>query len=230
MIQSPFAILRPFEDVLSVVLLTREDHVHTDKEMFEKFKDGSGEVPSRLVSLHQVHGNRTIVVSEATSRSEQADGLVTDRRDLILTIRTADCQSILAFDPKRKVLGILHCGWRGLVCAAIPSFVATFTDHYQSDPHDLLVGCGPSLCKRCATFTNPKEELTGIPERFFDGANADLQRIADWQLTECGVTKEHIERSPDCTKCQNDLYWSYRGTDRDAVKEGWTNVLAAWME
>ncbi len=221
MIDSPFHIFAPFADRLAVRLCTRADAVNGDDALRTLLHT------DRIASLHQVHGNHTIIVQEPTSRTEQADGFVTDTPDLFLTIRTADCQSILAFDPATNVLGMLHCGWRGLVHGAIPAFIATFHDHFHSHPADLLVGCGPSLCKRCAHFSDPRTELPGIPDYFFDDHRVDLQAVAHWQLTESGVRTSNIERSPECTKCNNDLYWSYRGTDRDRVKEGWTNVLAA---
>lgn len=219
MISSPFSLFLPYTDRLHIQLCTKADAINGDAALRTLL------TTDRLVSLRQVHGNRTIIVREPTSRTEQTDGLITATPGLFLTIRTADCQSILAFDPVHNILGILHCGWRGLVNGAIPAFIKTFTNHFQTNPEDLLIGCGPSLCKHCAEFSDPHTELAGIPDRFFTKTCADLPAVAHWQLMESGVKKQHIERSPDCTKCKNETYWSYRGTDHSAVKEGWTNVL-----
>ncbi len=221
MIRSPFALLRPFEDRLSVVLLTKEDHAHTDTEIAALLGH------DRIASLHQVHGNRTIVVSGETSRTEQADGLITKTPGLWLTSRSADCQTFLAYDPTSHVLGVLHAGWRSIVAEAIPAFMHALKESGQSDADNLYVVAGPSLCQRCADFSDPAHELPNVPASLVrDGTYVDLQAATAAQLLACGVRPEHFERSPDCTRCMPETYWTYRGGHREEVEGGWTNVLA----
>jgi copper oxidase (laccase) domain-containing protein len=76
----------------------------------------------------------------------------------------------------------------------------------------------------CADFSDPTTELPGIDVQFFHGKNVDLRAIADAQLIACGVAQKNIERHPDCTRCRPDIYWTYRGGDREAVLQGKTNV------
>ncbi len=221
MIRSPFALLRPFEDRLSVVLLTKEDRVHTDAEIAPILGD------DRIASLHQVHGNRTITVDDVTSRTEQADGLITKTPDLWITSRSADCQTFLAYEPALHVLGILHAGWRGIVAEAIPAFFQALEESFHADARNVYVAAGPSLCQQCADFSDPARELPNVPASFVrDGKYVDLQGAATAQLLACGVQPDRFERSPDCTRCSPSAYWTYRGGDREEVRGGWTNVLA----
>lgn len=108
---------------MHVSFLTKEDNIHTDADIAAR--TGAHEI----ASLWQVHGNRTIIVREPTERKEQADGLITDKPDLLLTIRAADCQQILVYAPEQRVVGLLHVGWRGLLSSPI--------DHMPPPPHPL---------------------------------------------------------------------------------------------
>lgn len=156
-----------------------------------------------------------------------ADGIVTDRPGLALSTRSADCQSFIVFAPERSVLGVLHVGWRGLIAGAIPAFYAVLKREWNIDPRQTFVGIGPSLCPACAGFSDPVRELPNIPAAFVQGKNVDLRGAADAQLLALGLPRDHLERSLDCTCCHPEKYWTYRGGDREAVKAGHTNLLAA---
>jgi copper oxidase (laccase) domain-containing protein len=181
------------------------------------------------VHLDQVHGNRTVIVRAPSNRTEEADGMITDVPGLALNLRVADCQSFVIFSPKKNVLGLLHVGWRGLISGAIPEFFAVLTNNVDMSPADVFIGAGPSLCQKCADFTDPIKELPGIPERFISGKHADLQAAATEEFLSLGVRPEHFERHPDCTRCHPEKYWTYRGGDREAVKNGRTNMLSCLL-
>jgi polyphenol oxidase len=183
-----------------------------------------------FVSLNQVHGNNIVIVRSPSNRDHATDAALTDAENLWLTIRIADCQAFVIYAPDLHVIGVLHAGWKGLVNEIIPAFFETMQREWQIDPSTVLVGAAPSLCTNCAEFTDPQTELTGINPTFFSGRHADLRAIADDQLIRCGVKAENIERHPDCTKCNPDLYWTYRGGDKDAVKNGSTNMLTCRLK
>ncbi len=219
MITHPFPLLQQFSERLDIAVFTKEDHMSDDKTATEKIGT------STYVSLNQVHGNRTIIASEPSARSEEADGVITQVPELALIIRAADCQNFVFYAPRQNVLGVLHAGWRGLNAGALPAFLDVWKNNWDTHPKDLYVGAGASLCEKCAEFTDPTSELTNLPKKFVKGRNANLQRIADMELREAGILPEHIDRSPDCTKCRADKYFSYRGGDREVVLTGVSNFL-----
>ena len=220
----PFALLRPFEDHLSVALFTKTDDIRTDVAAAQTFglRDAAG--------LCQMHGNRTVVVRAPSNRTIEADGMITDVPDLALCIRFADCQNFVLYAPERHVCGVLHVGWRGLIAGAIPEFFRVMKGEWGIAPSETFVGAGPSLCTTCSDFSDPKGELPSIPKRFIHGKCVDLQRAATQQLVDLGVSPDRIERHPDCTRCRPELYWTYRGGDRDAVKTGHSNMLACTLK
>lgn len=219
-IDEPFKIFAPFADRFIVKFFVKEDNIKTDADVARIL--GS----DNIASLHQEHKNKTLTVREKTSRTELADGLATDVPDLWLTTRAADCQSFVIYAPKQHIAAVLHSGWKGLKAGAILELFATLKREWSIDPSDVSVGIGPSICETCAEFTDPATELAGLDPQFFHGRHADLRGIADAQLDAVGVPKTRRERNPDCTKCRSDMYWSYRGGDLDAVKKGYTDVLA----
>lgn len=220
MIHQPFPLFAPFSDRLQIDFLTRRDGIKSDDDAAHMLGVDS------FASAEQTHSNHTAIVREPQRRVAGADGLITDASNLTLMIRIADCQALVLYDAKKNVVGNLHAGWRGVLCGAIPAFFEVLRKEWGSDPADIFVGAAPSLCKNCAQFRDPIEELPGIDPTFFEGRHVDLCGIADQQLADAGVLREHIERSPDCTKCRPDLYWSYREGNPEAVREGYRNVLA----
>lgn len=177
------------------------------------------------VALHQVHGNAVTIVHTPSDHTVTADAALTNAENLCLTIRVADCQAFAFYVPEYHVAGVLHAGWRGLVNGIIPAFFKRMKQKWTINPATVLIAATPSLCMQCAEFSDPVRELQGIKQQFFYGRHADLRAIADDQLMQCGFKAEHIERHADCTKCNPEQYWTYRGGDRDDVKNGSSNVL-----
>ncbi len=217
--QIPFDLFTQFPE-LTLELWTKDDQVNTHDHLQRYFGDRSLAIPK------QVHGNRTIVTRKPMIFSEDADGIVTDHMDLTVAVRMADCQTFAVYAPTQRVIGVLHAGWRGLIKNAIPSFFDVLAQNWHIEPRETFVAAGPSLCQKCAEFSDPTNELPDIDPKFFNGRLVDLRGIADTQLDVLGVPQTQRERHPDCTRCQPEKYWSYRGPDRDRVREGWENLLS----
>lgn len=210
-----FSLFTPYSDRIDVRFYAKGDEPLSEEN---------------IVSLNQVHGNTTIIARSPSRREKEADGVLTDQPDLRLTIRIADCQSFVLYVPDHHVIGLLHAGWKGLKCGAIPEFFRTMRNQWDIDASSILIGAGPSLCVNCAQFTDPAKELSNIDPKFFHARHADLRAIADDQLIACGIIPSHIERNPDCTRCSHLRYWTYRGGDRDAVIKGSTNMLTCMLK
>lgn len=83
----------------------------------------------RLAAVYQVHGTDVVMAEDGapTDRSQlvRADGLVTTRRELGLTILTADCLPLLLVDGAGEVIGACHAGWRGAAAGIVGRTVDT---------------------------------------------------------------------------------------------------------
>jgi copper oxidase (laccase) domain-containing protein len=217
MTESPFAIFRPYGDGVHVRLYGRADGIASRADV-----ERSEGMP--VADCEQTHGPLT-VRADAPGTSPAADGVATDAHGFALSTRSADCQSFAVYDTALHVGGVLHSGWPGLVKGAIPGFVETMRREWGSDPANLVIGVGPSLCLACSQFTDPLRELPTIDPHFFRERLVDLRGIADDQWMSLGVRPGNIERHPDCTKCNVDRWWSLRGGDKEALSKGSRNAL-----
>ena len=172
-----------------------------------------------LVFAHQVHGKDMLIIEKAPLPEQgpvffdagTGDALITDIPGVFLVIQTADCQSVMMVDPRKKVVANVHVGWRGNTQNIIGRTMGRMQQRFGSDPSDVRVAIGPSLGPCCAEFKNFKTEFPSAFWRFRDDENRfDLWAVSSQQLEAVGVKKENISVSSVCTKCRSDLFFSYR--------------------
>lgn len=171
-------------------------------------------------TVWQVHSADTIVV-DGELRYErvlaQADGMVTARRDVALTMRFADCVPILFYDPVRQVIGMAHAGWRGTVAGAGPSVVRTMVDVYGCRPEDIRAGIGPSIGP--AQYEVGEEVVEAVQAAF--GTLDGLLRRAEggsaylnlWEANRRALATEglrQIEVAEICTASRTGEFYSHR--------------------
>jgi len=77
-----------------------------------------------ILLLSQVHGKEVVVVDDkrkiyGESNLPKADGIVSNLKEVVLGIVTADCSPILFFDEGQKIIGACHAGWRGAKAGVI---------------------------------------------------------------------------------------------------------------
>lgn len=221
MIESPFSLFASLPRPPRICLLTKADDVKSNADVARTI----GRPVDQLAAVNQVHGNRVIRVHGPMNGEEEADGLVTDVANLTLKVRMADCQTFVYWAPKHSVIGALHVGWKGLIAGGVESMFDVLRNEWGIEGSDVWVGAGPSLCMKCADFTDPMRELPGIPSRFFDGLLVDLCGYGDFLLQEGGVPASQRQRHPGCTRCDPGAFWTYRGGHRDEVRAGHTNAL-----
>jgi len=169
---------------------------------------------AQMVDLRQVHGTRAVDVTEAGGLPArvQADALMTGSADLALMIKTADCQSVLLFDPLHNKVANIHAGWRGSVGDIIGATVRAMGERFDTRPADLIAGIGPSLGPCCAEFVNYRREIPPALWGYKDRRDHfNFWRLSHDQLLGAGVTAEWIEIAGLCTRCRPDLFFSYRG-------------------
>ncbi|UCF01852.1 MAG: peptidoglycan editing factor PgeF [Deltaproteobacteria bacterium] len=186
---------------------------------------------SSLIYARQSHSSNIVVLREHPHLDPTIpyplhgkDGFITQLSGLLMMIKVADCQAILLYDPEKKVVAIIHAGWRGSVKNIAGNAVHLMRAHFGCDPQDIFAGIGPSLGPCCGEFRNWRQELPPSFSRFQVQENYyDFWAISQYQLMGVGLLREHIEVSGLCTKCHPEVFYSYRGegeTGRFAVVIG----------
>src|SRR5262249_6097173 len=101
-----------------------------------------------LVTLYQIHSPTVVEVTEPWSpgQAPKADGAVTRQAGLALGVLTADCAPVLLADPKARVAGAAHAGWRGAVDGVIEATVAAMV-RLGADPSRIRAAVGPCIAQ-----------------------------------------------------------------------------------
>lgn len=184
-----------------------------------------------LVFADQVHGTKVLVFAKDNKAGMEVssdvppvgDAMVTDIRKKILVVQVADCQAVLMYDPIRHVVANVHSGWRGSINNIIGHTIRVMEKKFGCSPCDIIADIGPSLGPCCAEFINYKTEIPKEFWKYKDGSDHfDFWSISFDQLCDAGVLTENIYLSKMCTRCNTDLFFSFRG-------EGTTGRFSAFI-
>jgi YfiH family protein len=164
-----------------------------------------------LLYMNQSHGDHILVMREAeynpSTKVPSADAMITNISGLALMVKLADCQGVIIFDHKNRVLATVHCGWRGNVKNVLKKTVTRMTKEFGSSPPDLLAAISPSLGPCCAEFVTHEAIFPETFKQFMIRKNYfDLWAMSRWQLMEAGLREENIEIAGICTRCHTDLF------------------------
>jgi polyphenol oxidase len=190
----------------------------------DTFIDSLGLKHHDLYWKSQMHGDIVHRIDENTDISglSDADGAIFHtigpaHRNIVLTVRSADCVPILFVDPKTKIIGIVHAGWQGTLLG-ITTKVVDEMERSSARPKDIMVfigshigGCCYSVDEdRAEKFSNrfPSDDSVIIKRngKYF----ADLGCANTIFLRKSGILPEHIDFDGVCTSCGIQDRYSYR--------------------
>jgi hypothetical protein len=199
-----------------------------------------------IVRLHQVHGTDVVTIRKDDDLPSEpagwgtADIAVTDRPDVALSIRVADCVPILIADPRTGAVAAIHAGWRGTAAGAAEVAVEALGSGFGARPQDLVAAVGPSIgpcCYRVGADVRDVFAASGRREGLLDtwfssqpmavalqgipgadpatsggrsAAFLDTWRANADQLHRAGVPAAQVHASRLCTSCHRDVFHSYR--------------------
>lgn len=178
---------------------------------------------SRLALARQVHGATVRRVSRAGIYAD-TDGFFTDRPQLSLAIRTADCAAVLLSFPQVPAIGIAHAGWRGARVNIVGRLLEEMFRHWPVDPASVQAALSPHIKACCyqvgAEFGEffPAEVLYRRGEMLY----FDLEKTLLNQLAQQQIPAENITVAPFCTVCAPIPLHSYR---RDKTTQRLFNLI-----
>jgi len=165
----------------------------------------------RVLGLRQVHSQRVVVVDGGQNEAlaaEEADGMITDRPDAVLSATVADCLPIFLHDAASGAFGLVHSGWKGT--GIVVKALRAMRDRYGTRAQDVAVTIGPGIGPCC--YRVPEERADLFARQFGaetvvrnqDGApSLDLRAANLALLREAGVTAVTVVE--DCTGCSEAL-------------------------
>jgi polyphenol oxidase len=173
----------------------------------ERFCRAQGLDPARLLGTRQVH-SRSVIVVDGEGPEDlavvEADGLVTGRRDAVLSVTVADCLPVFIADRRGRAFGLVHSGWKGTGIAR--EAVRLMARRFGVPPADLAATIGPGIGACC--YAVPEDRARAFAAEFgprsvvrsADGApRLDLRAANVELLAAAGVTDVSVVE--DCTCC-----------------------------
>ncbi len=138
--------------------------------------------PEALISVHQTHSARAVVVEGPWAPGEprpEADAMVTRVPGLALGILTADCAPVLFADRKAGVVGAAHAGWKGALGGVLEATLEAM-EGIGAERRRIRAAVGPCISQRNYQVSGEfrAEFLKAAPENadFFAEDLADAER------------------------------------------------------
>lgn len=162
-----------------------------------------------------------IINDEKIDTNINSDGLITNKKNIILTTTNADCILILFFDPIKKVIANTHSGWKGTLQEISVKTVNKMKEEYGCNPNDIIACICPSI-RKChfevdkdvyEMFYNQFKKLGKIEEFITQKEQKwyiDTVLINKIILKQAGILEENIEDCGLCSVCNKDIIHSYR--------------------
>lgn len=174
-----------------------------------------------IKGCNQTHSNNVKIVDSNNLYEEfdDCDGLITNLKNIALITKTADCQSILLYDPINSVIGNIHSGWKGTLNTIIINAIDIMEKEFHSNKSSILVFICPSIHKCCFEVEEDvmnlfKNKFNTIKDFIIGDKKGkyyiDTIKLNKTLLINYGLNEKNIFDSNLCTKCMRDKFHSYR--------------------
>ena len=104
----------------------------------------------KLILLNQTHSSKFHFINKNykfNNKRIKADALITDVKNVAISILTADCAPILLYDSQKKIIGAVHVGWKGAY-KKILSKIVKYLLKKGSILNNLYFVVGPSIAQK----------------------------------------------------------------------------------
>jgi len=209
-----------------------------NENVFRNYKiiaDELGFAADNIIYAHQKHTDNILICGENFINSPFPlpdgcvyDAMVTDMPGILLSVRSADCATVLFWDEEHKAVGAAHCGWRGTVQKLQVKTALKMRELYNTDLHKLKAAIGPCISKCCYevskeffdNFVNILgcevkvyfEEKSGCELRKYYCDLKGVNKMLLENILNPGKSNNNnnIEVSRNCTCCEENLFYSHR--------------------
>jgi polyphenol oxidase len=177
----------------------------------------------KMVYLNQVHSNIFYVIDENNYKEltgKNGDALITCCKDIAIGVFTADCVPILINDTENGIIAAVHAGWKGTYSRIAYHVVRHMIDSMHSNPQNLCAAIGPSIGECCFEVNGDVADKFTYKRHYGEKWHVDLVKENMEQLISCGLLKENIDIGNLCTKCNDELFFSYRRDNSVTGRQG----------
>jgi len=218
----------PYES-LNISFKNINDRENSDKNL-DIVCNKLGFKRENVIGIFEEHTDKVLVITEENKdeylfskhHNHIYDALITNVKNVPLTITIADCNAIVMYDTKNNVVANIHSGWKGTIQKIYLNALNAMTDKFRTNPKDVICVYSPTI-QKCCWKTKDKELAYGF-EKYWknvpleeyvytddDGWNhVDFPYVITKDLINAGIKEENISNENICTCCKVDTFFSYR--------------------
>lgn len=206
--------------------------LHRGKKDQKAFKNQQNFISSfglknkQLVRAGLIRSNQVKIVKQKNAGKlvKNNDALITEEKNIFLSLTVADCFPVFLFDPQKQTVALIHAGWRSIIKNIIPKTIKLMKEKMGSKSADILIGIGPGI-RKCH-FEVQKDVANNFFKKFGPRTLSqsrgkifiDLPLAIKIQALKSGILTRNIEDSKKCSYCLKNKYYSYRRDKNLSVK------------
>lgn len=171
--------------------------------------------------MQQVHGAKVNLITPTSQPWQESDAMITQDKNIKLTVRTADCVPLLLADSKHKIIAAIHAGWKGAFQGIIE---ATLLDMLKLGGNitSIIAAIGPHIQQKSFQADDKMKNLFPPNEHFLFTPHKNGKYLFDFnayiilRLQRAGVQKIDnclIDTYPDLN------YYSYRRDNTELARQ-----------
>jgi YfiH family protein len=179
-----------------------------------------------LVLMNQTHSNKVVVVDKNNQdiKRIQADALITNIKNIAISVLTADCVPILIYEKTNHVVACIHAGWKGAVNGIIENTFNQIID--MNKDNSFYVTLGPCIGLKSyevdKEFYNKFIRESKMNEKFFFPSKDnkfffDLRKYVNSKITKFDV--KYVENIDLDTYTEKENFFSFRRSSKLGEKD-----------
>ncbi len=175
--------------------------------------------------LPLAHSDNVFILENEEQEIPQADAIITHLTNIPLLITAADCVPVLLYCPEKKIVGLVHAGWRGTALAIVEKAVIAMQENFLARPSQIIAAIGPAIGQKSYEVSQEVADLLvkatesdSILNTNGPKPKADLKLANCLQLDRAGVMKVFVSELDTAT--QNSLFYSHRIQGKRAGRQG----------
>jgi YfiH family protein len=170
-----------------------------------------------LFTMNQTHSNKVVVINSTNKHIQRinSDALVTNQKNVAISVLTADCVPILIYDEVNQTIGSIHAGWKGAINGIIENTLKEIIKINKNGKINVAIGpcinvnnyeVGQEFYVRFAQESKQNKEFF-IPTKK-DKFLFNLRKYINSKFEKLEVN--HIENIDSDTYSENKNFFSFR--------------------
>ena len=179
-----------------------------------------------LFTMNQTHSNKVVVINDANKHTQRinSDALVTDLKNVAISVLTADCVPILIYDEINQIIASIHAGWRGAFNGIIENTINEMVKISRNGKINVAIGpcIGPNNYEVRQEFYNSFIQASKKNKNFFLTTSNNkflfnLRKYINFKFKELKVN--HVENIDFNTFTDNRNFYSFRRSKKEGEKD-----------